>query len=279
MIRKIISGGQTGVDQAALDVAIKLGIPHGGWIPKGRLTEAGPLPRKYKLQELPTRSYPKRTERNVLDSDATLVIARGAIKGGTALTLSLARRHGKPFLQVDLARLNALEAARCISHWVLNHQVGVLNVAGPRHSEDPKLYADARKVLERALHMLADQARGKPFCDLEGVEPAEVLPGTIPEAVEDLIDALTPRERVIISRMEDKDLSQMEASLGRLVRMRLDLYRNHALKEACRGLLRGKVTEPAVTGVLIQELWKRLRASHTLRALGQDRGRTSRPDA
>jgi predicted Rossmann-fold nucleotide-binding protein len=69
MLTKIISGGQTGADQAALDAAIELGIPHGGWIPKGRLTEAGPLPEKYNLTEMPTKDYLKRTKQNVADSD------------------------------------------------------------------------------------------------------------------------------------------------------------------------------------------------------------------
>jgi len=86
MITRIISGGQTGADRAALDVAIKLGIPHGGWIPKGRKTEKGPLPEKYQLQEMTTGSYPARTEKNVIESDGTLIIARGKLTGGSDYT-------------------------------------------------------------------------------------------------------------------------------------------------------------------------------------------------
>ncbi len=85
MLKKIISGGQTGADQAALDAAIKLGIPHGGWIPKGRSTENGKLPDKYKLKEMPTKSYPNRTEQNVIDSDGTLIITHGKLTGGSNL--------------------------------------------------------------------------------------------------------------------------------------------------------------------------------------------------
>jgi len=81
MIKKIISGGQTGADLAALDVAIKLGISHGGWIPKGRLTEAGVLDEKYKLTEMETSNYNKRTEQNVVDSDGTLIVSRGKLTG------------------------------------------------------------------------------------------------------------------------------------------------------------------------------------------------------
>ena len=83
MISKIISGGQTGADRAALDVAIELGIPHGGWIPKGRKTEAGPLSAKYRLQEMPTSDYPKRTEQNVIDSDGTMIVCHGPLTGGS----------------------------------------------------------------------------------------------------------------------------------------------------------------------------------------------------
>ena len=87
MIKKIISGGQTGTDQAALDAAIKWKIPHGGWIAKGRLTEAGRLPNKYKLDEMPTDSFPARTEQNVIDSDGTLITKRCSAYSGEGLTL------------------------------------------------------------------------------------------------------------------------------------------------------------------------------------------------
>ncbi len=86
MIEKIISGGQTGADRAALDVAIKLDLPHGGWIPKGRKAEDGPLTDKYQLQEMSTASYSKRTEQNVIDSDGTLIICRGKPTGGSDYT-------------------------------------------------------------------------------------------------------------------------------------------------------------------------------------------------
>ena len=95
MITRIISGGQTGADRAALDVAIKLSIPHGGWIPKGRKTEDGTLPEQYQLQEMTTASYPKRTEQNVIDSDGTLIIARGKLTGGTDLTRQMTLKHKK----------------------------------------------------------------------------------------------------------------------------------------------------------------------------------------
>jgi hypothetical protein len=83
MIKKIVSGGQTGADRAALDFALKFFKPHGGWIPKGHITEDGPLPDKYQLEEMPTGSYPARTEQNVIDSDGTVIFSRGKPTGGT----------------------------------------------------------------------------------------------------------------------------------------------------------------------------------------------------
>src|ERR1700746_3926565 len=102
LISKIVSGGQTGVDRAALDVALDLGIACGGWCPKGRLAEDGPIPERYPLEETTLPFYPQRTERNVRDSDGTLVLTVGPPKGGTALTLVLARRQKKPFRVVNL---------------------------------------------------------------------------------------------------------------------------------------------------------------------------------
>jgi len=95
MLKKIISGGQTGAGRAALDVAIELDIPHGGWIPKGRKTEDGILPDKYRLKEMPTASYPKRTEQNIIDSGGTLIISHGKLTGGSALTQAYAEKFNR----------------------------------------------------------------------------------------------------------------------------------------------------------------------------------------
>lgn len=146
-ITKIISGGQTGADQAALDAAIELGIEHGGWIPKGRLTESGPLSGKYNLTEMPTDSYPERTERNVLDSDGTVIFFRGPLTGGSKLTAELAYKHGKPCVHVDLSRIDALSAAIELHKWVVKKRVRILNVAGSRASMDPMIYNDVYQAI------------------------------------------------------------------------------------------------------------------------------------
>jgi hypothetical protein len=145
---RVVSGGQTGVDRAALDVALALGIPCGGWCPRGRRAEDGRIPDRYPLRETPTPFYPQRTEWNVRDSDGTLVLTFGVPRRGTALTLRLARRHSRPRLTVDLAEAPEPQVARC---WIAEQGIRVLNVAGPRESESPGAHEASRRYLLRVL--------------------------------------------------------------------------------------------------------------------------------
>lgn len=149
-LRRIVSGGQTGVDRAALDVAIELGIEHGGWCPCGRRAEDGTIPARYQLVELASPHYADRTERNVLDSDATLILHRGPIAGGTLLTLQLAQRYGRQYFTVDLGGDTAVATDR-LREWLMRHQIVTLNVAGPRESQSPGIHATASCFLRAAL--------------------------------------------------------------------------------------------------------------------------------
>lgn len=147
-VTKIVSGGQTGVDRAALDLAMVLGLPAGGWCPRGRLAEDGALPEVYSLIETPLSDYEQRTEWNVRDSDGTLIIARGELTGGTALTLELAERMGKPHLTLDLA---SSPSATAVSDWIEQLGIRTLNVAGPRESLRPGIYDQAKEFLKAVL--------------------------------------------------------------------------------------------------------------------------------
>jgi len=147
-VKKIISGGQTGADRAALDFAIEHGIPHSGWVPKGRKAEDGAIPGTYQLQEMPDSNYSKRTEKNILDSDGTLIVSHGSLKDGSALTQFLAEQHGKPCLHVDLDTLSAENGAILVNSWIEDNNIQVLNVAGPRARKDPEVYQATRKLLE-----------------------------------------------------------------------------------------------------------------------------------
>jgi len=145
MIKKIISGGQTGPDRAALDAALHCGIEHGGAIPKGRRAENGVVPSIYLLDELSTTSYPARTERNILDSDGTLIVSHGRLSGGSALTRRLAEKHHRPVLHVNLNK--GEYPVQRVKLWIERNGIETLNVAGPRASKDPQIYRETVELL------------------------------------------------------------------------------------------------------------------------------------
>jgi hypothetical protein len=149
--RLIVSGGQTGVDRAALDVAIELGIEHGGWCPAGRLAEDGVIPAQYRLQESHSSDYSVRTEQNVIDSDATLLLFRTSIRGGTGLTARLAIRHARPSLAVDLNAVEWDAEVQRAQLWLADLRPERLNVAGPRESSAPGIHEQSRTFLHRLL--------------------------------------------------------------------------------------------------------------------------------
>ncbi len=151
MLEKLISGGQTGVDRAALDVALDLGLPIGGWVPKGRRGEDGVIPERYVLKETPSREYEQRTEWNVRDSDATLLLTTSKPEGGTLTTLELAHKMEKPVFVVDLLKPRNLGS---IQYWLEYEDVKVLNVAGPRESKVPGIRSMAMEFLKDLLFSL-----------------------------------------------------------------------------------------------------------------------------
>ncbi len=146
MVTKIVSGGQTGVDRAALDVALERGLSCGGWCPQGRRAEDGRIDPRYPLQETPWDGYPQRTEWNVRDSDGTLILTYGEADRGTVLTVELVQRKKKPYLIVDIAGEVDVKVIRA---WAEANGVRVLNVAGPREGSSPGIYDRAAEVLRR----------------------------------------------------------------------------------------------------------------------------------
>lgn len=146
MIEKVVSGGQTGVDRAGLDAAQAAGLPIGGYCPKGRLAEDGTVPECYPLIELESDRYASRTEKNVVESDGTLVLNCGELTDGTRATVEYARQHGRPYLVLQLDKDPDLEECR---NWLKRHDLKTLNVAGPRESKCPGIYRQALVFLQR----------------------------------------------------------------------------------------------------------------------------------
>ena len=151
-VKRIISGGQTGADRGGLDAAIDLGIPHGGWCPKGRRAEDGAIHPKYRLEETESPDYPVRTEQNVLASHGTVVFTFGPAKAGSALTIRLARKHRKPVVHIDLEKESPDEASTRLRKWIAEHGVAILNVAGSRESN--------AAGMEKLVHRIVASAFG-----------------------------------------------------------------------------------------------------------------------
>ena len=151
-LRKIVSGGQTGVDRAALDWALARGVPCGGWCPLGRWAEDGPIDVRYPLRETPDADPARRTEWNVRDSDGTLIVTQARrMTGGTLLTAGLARRLARPLLHLAKADSPAAEQAESLRQFIGQHEIRVLNVAGPRESGELGVREFVAGLLEAAL--------------------------------------------------------------------------------------------------------------------------------
>ena len=151
---RIVSGGQTGVDRGALDAALQAGAPCGGWCPADCMAEDGVIDARYGLAPLPQGGYADRTHRNVLDSDATLILYFGELEGGTALTAACCEKHGKPLLLIDAQVMNPEQTAEAARDFVVLNAVQRLNVAGPRASKTAAAYSYAGLAVSQLLSLL-----------------------------------------------------------------------------------------------------------------------------
>jgi hypothetical protein len=274
MIRQIISGGQTGVDRAALDVAIKLALPHGGWIPKGRITESGPLADKYNLKETESSSYTERTEKNVMDADGTLIISRGPLAGGSEYTREMALKHDRSWLHIDLSQSAAFQAVTTINQWIMQKKIGILNVAGPRASKDPSIYREASNILESTYYLgLAESSRtgAGNLKDLlqSQTEPPVSAPRTVNEAIDRLISNMPLKDKTTVANMSQIELPNLHLTLGRYLMNNFGLLSgNQELLKSCRSAVKEVLQhEEDAVAIIIDALWKKLQQTHKLRVV------------
>ncbi|MBN1625284.1 MAG: putative molybdenum carrier protein [Deltaproteobacteria bacterium] len=263
MIKKIISGGQTGADQAALDTAIKWNISHGGWVPRGRLTEAGRLPDKYDMQEMPTSSYSARTEQNVIDSEGTLIISHGPLTDGSKHTKEMAIKHEKPFIHINLN--NEADSSRAAEHaheWITKSKIEMLNVAGPRSSNDPSIYQAVMHILTIIIVMDFIEIKTSP-----SQTKLPLRPLSLDKAVNMISSRMSLRERCYIANMVKAELIYLDITLGDYIRKTFGMNSGHEdLLQECREILgRNDITDNDAVNVIITELWKRLRETHAMR--------------
>jgi len=271
MIRKIISGGQTGADQAALDAAIKLGIPHGGWIPKGRLTEKGPLSSKYDLKEMPATGYASRTEQNVIDSNGTLIVSHGELTEGSDYTRKMALKHQRPWLHVNLNKTPAFKAATLIRAWIMENTIEILNVAGPRESKDDRIYQDVLKIIESTYYLELMKTSRPELERLQHNDPRtpEKQPQTVQEAIARLISELPLKDKTTIANMAESELARLKSLLGSHILEKFGLWSgNEKLAKSCLAIADHPLhDEGDALNIIIKELWQELQMTHRLRII------------
>lgn len=272
-IKKILSGGQTGADRAALDFAMEYGIEHAGWVPEGRKAEDGVIPMQYNVNELPGGNYADRTAKNVIDADGTLIVSHGELTGGSLLTLGVAEKHGRPVLHIDMNRMIAFDAAIDIHEWIEARGVEVLNVAGPRESKDPNIYAVVRNLLETVFHIdiIANSMPGErslrssPGSGYAGINGG--LPQTVGQAVDHLMADLSHMDKMRIASAEKERLGDFVG----LAAARLGLESgNQPLIDDCRraaGIGAAEMDGNEASKVILQVFWEKLRQSGHLRVI------------
>ena len=251
MIKKIISSGQNGVCQAALEVAIDLGIQHGGWIPKGRRSAE-----KYHLQETKGIDYSQCTELNILESDGTLILTLGKPIKESKLAQQISIKHHRPCLHIDLNEIDEPRAVQIISTWIEARKINTLNVTGPGVDKDPHIHEATKRILVTVLS-------GPPLHILDHA------PKTVEEAVGRLISEMPLKEKTTIANMREKDLSSLYPVLSEYIRNRFGLGSgNKPLNASCRFVAGKKdINVDDASALIIHELWKKLRETHAIRTV------------
>lgn len=271
MLKKIISGGQTGADRAALDVAIKFNIDHGGWLPKGRRTENGTLPARYQLKEMDTIDYRERTKQNIMDSHGVVIISRGKLIGGSKLTHTFAKVVGKPNCYLDLLNNEEFEAAVILKSFVMENKIQILNVAGPRLSHDPGIYMDVKTILETMLFLFfLDMDQERVVKTNISLKPSkEAFPKTIDHAIELICDDLPLKAKTFIAKVEPQNISMLYFGLLEYLRHRVGFdMENPMLFKHCAAMIGVEfcTIEDAVMQIL-KHLKQALEKNHILRVV------------
>ena len=273
MLRKIISGGQIGADQGALDAAIKYNFPHGGWIQKGRKTQMGTLPDKYKLKEMSVSGYKERIEQNVIDSDGTVIISHGNLSGGADYSQKMTEKHNRPCLHIDLNETPAFVAASRINTWIIENDIELLNVTGSRASEDSDIYRDTFYIVEGTILLSLVHAKsGEKLADYDRKELIDKLPippKTVDEAVDRMMSELDLESKVKIANMDLNNLASVHFELHVYFKNAFGVWHgNKELLADCRAMSGEPIRdEDEATFVILKALWEKLRGTHTLKVV------------
>lgn len=266
IVRQIISGGASGVERAALDLAIQLGIAHGGWVAPGRLVDDGLLPDQYRLKEVAFAEGPTSAEANLKMSDGVILMTRGALSGPTAALHTQVQAHHHPHLLLDLERHSRFQSSLLINAWLKSKRVEILFITGPREEEQPSIYRDAMACFRAAWWALLM------------VEPVEVrntsrvrdeAPRTLAQAVARLQEVLPLKDKVTIANMGADEITGLNTTLGRYVQKQFGIWDgNLDLMQSCmQSAQRKQLSDDEIAGLIIDHLAQELRRTHVLRVL------------
>ena len=264
MLRKIIAGGQTGAEQAALDAAIELDIPHGGWIPKGPAAETDPLLEKYNVREMPVSSRSQVVEQNIVDSEGTLLMSHGELFGELAAARDMAVQHARQWIHIDFNVTTELDAALKTSIWMIEHNISVLNVSGPTACKDTEIYEKAKDIVEGIIYLIRFQDSRY---SIDTLSAETIAPKTVAEAVSRLISKLPLKDKITIANMTADELDSLSPTLGEYVsHFFMQWAGNNELMASCRFVSKKDIPdENAASKVILEELWENLRKTHRLR--------------
>jgi hypothetical protein len=272
MINKIISGGESGVEQAALDIAMKMDIARGGWITSRQKEELGKKSERYGLSEMPDVNYVRVAEHNVSDSNGVLIISRGELVSNAALHQRIAQKINRPCLRIDLNKTTEFQAAEQISTWITENRIRILNIIGSEESDQSRFYDITYNILETVFLMLiASDAQNEAVAADE--RSAHVLsnfislPKTLEEAADMLTERLSFRERTKIANMPEHKLPTVATTLGAYIRSEFRLDTNEELMFACRRIFGSEGnTEDAIL-LIIERTWRQLQKANVLRVV------------
>jgi len=273
MLKKIISGGQTEADQAVLDVAIALGIPHGGWSPKGRISNISSRTGKYHLQEMLTDNYSDCIKQNVIDANGTLIISYGRLTGDLDYARRMTLGHRRQMLGIDLMQSAPFKAASLLNDWIQLYRIKILFAIGPGATANPDVGKHTRLIVEGALlfdptgsrttSAASDNTKGYQYL---GTLPVRLK--TIDEAVDRLISELSFKEKTKIANMSESDLITFHISYGVYIRNELRLWGNDSLLAFCKAYAGVNDINPEQASyIIVKELWERLQSANVLKVI------------
>jgi hypothetical protein len=273
VIRKIVSSARTGVELAGLDVAVKLGLEHGGWAPRGMRNDNGSIPAEYGLIEASAVGFQFAMERNIIDSDGTLLVTRGHKSDETRYAVQAALRHQRQLLHADLSQHSAFEAASLISSWASLQNIRIAFITGPSAAQDAAIYRQVRKIVETAFYLAFVKTglypEHRPLKSDPGSELQQILPSCVEEAVDRLKEILSLKDRAIMANLQPDELDHLGTGLGDYIKQNFGLFSgNEQLLDSCakRAGIRHPIIDEACA-VILRALWEDLRSTHRLRII------------